>query len=422
METRLVVCSIITKINIRKPGGTPGMFPDPLPWYSAGAGMGALVKYWYLTDDDYYNKAVTQGMLHQVGADWDYLPSNWTQYIGNDDHLFWGLTAMTAAECNYPNPPKNQPQWLALAQAVQYRLRSNWDTTACNGGLRWQVHSFAKGYNYKNTISNGGLFHLSARLARYTKDASYTEWCDRTYDWLEQVGFITPNYEVYDGAVVPCDRNNMDKNQWSYNIGNMLGGCCFLANFTQDQKWFTRIENYLGVVERNFMHDGVLYESLCESNGMCDGNSLGFKGYLADYLSSCAHLVPSTRDRIDLILRKTAQAIGESCTGGNLNAMCGMQWSLRKYDHSDEIMVVLPIQISALNALVGHLSLLSGMPGPMSADSGGTSVGDDDTSVRLSDATASKQRTITTADTVGAVILLIISSVSVMALGWWVMV
>jgi hypothetical protein len=28
------------------------------------------------------------------------------------------MAAMTAAEVNYPNPPSDQPKWLALAQAV----------------------------------------------------------------------------------------------------------------------------------------------------------------------------------------------------------------------------------------------------------------------------------------------------------------
>ena len=114
--------------------------------------MGTYVDYWHLTGDTSYNEVVTQGMLHQVGEHRDYQPKNHTLTLGNDDQGFWGMSAMLAAENKFPNPPKDQPQWLALAQAV-------WVTQAdpsrhddeCGGGLHWQIPSTNAGYDYKNS-------------------------------------------------------------------------------------------------------------------------------------------------------------------------------------------------------------------------------------------------------------------------------
>lgn len=116
------------------------------------------------------------------------MPPNQTSSEGNDDHAFWGLAVMTAAEANYPNPPAGQPQWLALSQAVFNLMAGNWDNATCNGGLRWQIFPFNKGYNYKNSISNGCLFHLAARLARYTGNDTYALWAHTVFDWMQEIG------------------------------------------------------------------------------------------------------------------------------------------------------------------------------------------------------------------------------------------
>jgi mannan endo-1,6-alpha-mannosidase len=145
----------------------------------------AFVDYWRYTNDSTYNALVTQALLFQVGPNNDYMPPNQTSSEGNDDHAFWGLAAMTAAEANYPNPPAGQPQWLALSQAVFNLMAGNWDNATCNGGLRWQIYPFNKGYNYKNSISNGCLFHLAARLARYTGNETYANWATTVFDWMQ---------------------------------------------------------------------------------------------------------------------------------------------------------------------------------------------------------------------------------------------
>lgn len=111
--------------------------------------MGTLIDYWYYTGDSEYNDLITQALLFQVGDHDDYMPNNQTLTEGNDDQGFWGLTVMSAAEYNFPNPPADKPQWLALAQAVFNTQAARWDTEHCNGGLRWQIYQWNRGYDYK---------------------------------------------------------------------------------------------------------------------------------------------------------------------------------------------------------------------------------------------------------------------------------
>lgn len=38
--------------------------------------FGEMVEYWYYTGDSTYNDEVKQALLHQIGADDDYMPAN----------------------------------------------------------------------------------------------------------------------------------------------------------------------------------------------------------------------------------------------------------------------------------------------------------------------------------------------------------
>jgi mannan endo-1,6-alpha-mannosidase len=157
VSARTLAHDLMSYYNGNESGQVPGILPGPPPagpyyWWEGGAMWGAMIDYWHYTRDSTYNDVITQAMLHQVGPNEDYMPPNHTASLGNDDQGFWGMTAMQAAEQRFPDPPPNQPQWLALAQAV-------WNTQAdparhdneCNGGMRWQIPFSNNGYNYKNS-------------------------------------------------------------------------------------------------------------------------------------------------------------------------------------------------------------------------------------------------------------------------------
>ena len=193
--------------------------------------FGSMLDYYYYTGDPSYNDAITQALLHQVGPDKNFMPPNQTRTLGNDDQGFWAMSAMSAAEQNYPNPPSDQPQWLALVQGVFNSQAARWDTTTCNGGLRWQIFTFNAGYNYKNAISNGVFFNLASRLAKYTGNQTYADWADKSWNWATAVGLLSAKYEVFDGTGV--EKNCTDQNpvQWSYNHGVYLLGAATMFNY-----------------------------------------------------------------------------------------------------------------------------------------------------------------------------------------------
>lgn len=221
-------------------GEIPGTLPGPPAsgngdyyWWQGGALMGLYIDYWHLTGDASYNSVVMQGMLHQVGENQDYMPSNHTSSLGNDDQAFWGMSAMLAAETRFPNPPDDKPQWLALAQAVWNRQADpSRHDQYCSGGLRWQIFFSNNGYDYKNTIANAGFFNLGARLARYTDNATYAEYAEKTWDWLWGVNYIDhSNWRVYDGGHVEKNCTDINKATYSYNAAALLQGAASMYNY-----------------------------------------------------------------------------------------------------------------------------------------------------------------------------------------------
>ena len=222
-------------------GQTPGILPGPPPagdyyWWEGGALWGTLVDYWYYTGDSTYNDQVQDCLVFQAGAPQNsYMPPNWTASLGNDDQGFWGLSALLAAETNFQNPPADDPQWLALAQAVFNTQAERWDTQYCNGGLRWQIPFSNNGYNYKNSISNGILFNLGARLARYTGNNTYSDWATKVWDWTVNVGYINSDYSIYDGAHVEENCTDINKAQFSYTAAAYIQGAGFMYNYVSSR-------------------------------------------------------------------------------------------------------------------------------------------------------------------------------------------
>lgn len=195
-------------------GQTPGVLGDPYYWWEAGAMFGALIDYWRYTGDATYNRIVSEAMLWQASSTRDFMPPNQTKAEGNDDQAFWAITALMAAENGFPDPPEEEPQWLALAQAVFNLQASRWDYTTCNGGLRWQIFPFNRGYNYKNSISQGGFFNIAVRLGAFTNNQTYYDWADKMYAWCEQVGLISNTFQVFDGTDSLIHCSELDHTIW----------------------------------------------------------------------------------------------------------------------------------------------------------------------------------------------------------------
>lgn len=367
-------------------GDVPGNLPDPYFWWSAGAMFGTMVDYWRLTGDETYNAVTLQALVHQAGDDRDFMPKNQTKSEGNDDQGFWAMAAMSAAESNFPNPPADQPQWLALAQAVFNEYVDRWDTATCGGGLRWQIFTFNNGFNYKNSISNGCFFNLAARLARFTGNQTYSDWAEKVYDWVSDTGLISQDFRVFDGAGVDSNCQVLDKAQWTYNAGIFLHGSAVMYNATGgNDKWKARVNGLLNMTAGYHFINGTMVEQPCEPGGFCDLDQQSFKAFLIRWMSATTQMAPFTFDTIMPLIQSTGKAAVAMCNGspgaadfkGTPGTACGFQWT--KSPQFDG-MAGVGEQQSALSAVMYNLVRKTAEPGapqaPVTADTGGTSQGD----------------------------------------------
>ena len=103
---------------------------------------------------------------------------------------------MSAAEYGLPSPA-GAASWLSLSQIV-FNMHERWDTTSCNGGLNWQIFTSEAGYNYKDSVTSGLYFQLGACLAKLTGSLEYITEAEQVFEWVQGVGLIGNNYNVYD--------------------------------------------------------------------------------------------------------------------------------------------------------------------------------------------------------------------------------
>lgn len=361
--------------NGDKPGGTPGLLPEPYYWWEAGSMMGSLVEYWKYTGDDSFVNLTKQALLFQVGDHNDYMPINQTRTEGNDDQGFWGLAVMSAAEYNFPHPDADQPQWLALAQAVFNTQAARWDDQHCGGGLRWQIFQWNNGYNYKNSISQACFFALGARLALFTGNETYAKWADKTWDWMIDIEFInTKNWAVYDGAHIETGCTNIVPYQFSYNVGGMILGAAAMYNYTESEQWKTRLDNLLEGVKVFFTgpNKNIMTEVACEPVNLCNLDQQSFKAYLSRWLAVTTQWAPHTYDMLMPLLQTSAVAAAKQCQGGDNKRMCGLVWNKDKYDGSTGVGQQMAAMEVTLSCMVKQRSA------PLTSDTGGTSKGDPD--------------------------------------------
>ncbi|ODA77801.1 hypothetical protein RJ55_06403 [Drechmeria coniospora] len=395
-------------------GHTPGILPGPPPagdyyWWQAGAMWGALIDYWHWTGDSTYNDLVMQSMQFQVGEGKNYMPINVTASLGNDDQAFWGMAALRAAEYGFPNPPPDRPSWLGLAQTVfETQASPDRHDKTCGGGLRWQIPFANNGYDYKNSIANGCLFNMGARLARYTGNKTYADWAVRTWDWMEEVGFLNKKYGIYDGANVTTNCTAYNKAEFSYNNAVFAEGAAFMYNFTGLELWKSRTERLVDYGLGRFLPDGIAIESACENTG-CKTDMYTYKGFFHRWYATITQIAPFLGPKILPPLKTSAQAAIKQCTGGALGRQCGFKWLTGVYDgntgHGQEMSV-----LGAVSAL-----LIEKATPPMTIHTGGTSKED----TRKPGAWSSESRRATVADKVGAGFLTVILMAVVCGmLGW----
>lgn len=277
---------------------------------------------------------------------------------------------MTAAERGFPSPASDQSVWLELAVNVFNDMVPRWNTSTCNGGFQWQFNPSNAGFYQKTSISNGGFFQLAARLARHTGNTTYSDWAERTYNWMARIGLIGSNYRVYDSSDDTINCTQIDQNQWTYNVGVFLLGSAALANISTSNNsspWTARTKGLLNAVKAVFVYPNanstnILYESKCEEASKCNTDQFSFKAYLSRWMVETAQMQPSLEPEIMPIIMGSAQGAAAACAG-NGDSTFGTKWYIGGWDGTQG----LGQQLSALETVQGLL-VNSAQPAPFLSD------------------------------------------------------
>ncbi|KAI2468890.1 glycoside hydrolase family 76 protein [Annulohypoxylon bovei var. microspora] len=343
--------------NVTNTPETIAVFPEPYYWWEAGAAWGAMLDYSAYTGDSSYDNVISQALLSQVGPKFDFMVPEHYGSEGNDDQAFWSFAILNAAERNFPQPDDSIPPWLDIAANIWNSMVVRWNTTTCGGGLPWQIfESNPNGMNYKNSVSNGGFFQMSARLARATGNNTYLEWAQKVWDWSETVGFVDNSFNVYDGA---DGKNNclVNKLSFSYAQGIYLYGAAVLYNYTNGNKtWGDRTAGLLQAADSYFSPypnaTNIMFEHACEPYEKCNNDMKTFKGYLARFMWATTRMMPSTLPRVQTLLNASAIAAANACSGGENGTVCGQKWYVGGFDN----VTGLGQQMTALETVQGLLA------------------------------------------------------------------
>nr|POE51124.1 mannan endo-1,6-alpha-mannosidase dcw1 [Quercus suber] len=392
-------------------GQTPGILPPPYYWWECGAMFNSLINYWYYTGDTTYNDIVEEGLLFQVGPRKDYMVPNQTSSEGRNQCIL--VCVMSAAELRFPDPPPDQPQWIALAGAVFETQAARWDTSSCGGGLHWQIFSGANGYGYKNTPANGGLFNLATRLGAYTQNATYFVWAEKLWNWMDDVGLISPTGQVFDGAETSDNCTSVNHDLWSYSAGIVLLGAATMWSQNNSALWRTRAEMVWQAAQQTYFDDMIMVEQMCESSGHCDLDQQSFKAYLSRYMAAAAKVAPWLYDEVKPYLSTSAQAAAKQCSGGTDGVTCGTIWSWPNETWDGTFGV--GQQMCALEVI--QANLIQKSVAPVTNDTGGTSHGGPSNAIDAHDKIYDSR--ITTADRAGAGIVTALLLIGTLGVAFW---
>ncbi|KAF2029972.1 mannan endo-1,6-alpha-mannosidase [Setomelanomma holmii] len=304
---------------------TLGLFPDPYYWWEAGIVFNALIGYSYLTGDSQYDSLISEALQHQIGDHDAFMPPNQTKTLGNDDQSSWGLAAMTAAEVGFPKPANLN--WIDLVVNVWNTQAERIDYATCGGGLKWQIFTFNNGYNYKNSMSNGNFFLLSARLAKFTGNSTYTQYANQIYKWSNDIGLVS-DFHVFDGADDKKNCSQVNHIQWTAAHGVYTEGAALMFNMTGAQNWTDTVNGFVNAssVFQATKDNPVIIETACENNGKCDVDQRAFKGIFARTMARAALAAPFASGTISKILSASAQGAVSVCTSGG-KPSCSLSWA-----------------------------------------------------------------------------------------------
>jgi mannan endo-1,6-alpha-mannosidase len=203
------------------------------------------------------------------------------------------------------------------------------------------------------------------------------------------IGLMDKSYNIYDGAHIESNCTDINKVQFSYNMGVWLLGAANMYNYVSrishfssssltnpqtngNETWKARVDGLLNQTFNVFFPNNIAYEVACEAKLTCTTDMFSFKAYLTRWLAATTQVAPYTYDLIMPKLKASATAAALQCNGGDNGRMCGLSWSKgADWDGTSGV----GQQMAAMSAIFVNLLPLSNVTGPLTNQTGGTSVG-----------------------------------------------
>lgn len=234
-------------------------------------------------------------------ADMTTLPRLGAQYQSDLDRslealeLYWNSATTPPGYDSYVRPPLggggdkfyDDNEWLALEFLRLYDRTKNdayltrakeifelvvygWDddpSHPCPGGVFWTQAGWS---NDRNTISNAPGAQIGAQLFELTGETRYLDWAKRMVAWTDGC-MLAPNGLYWDHINL---EGVVEKTQWSYNQGMMIGAKVLLYQATGDESYLRQAQNIASAALEFYGSAGRYYTQPARFNAIFFKNLL----------------------------------------------------------------------------------------------------------------------------------------------------
>lgn len=232
-------------------GGNPYAYHWPF-----GQALAATIDMAYLSGSVYRSDVYSRLVGLETYWDRAQTPAAYDSYVlpplGQGGDVYYDDNEWAALELLRVYRLTGDPAALQRAQQVWELVVFGWDADpshAAPGGIFWTQ---APGSYGRGTVSNAPAAQLGLGLAAATGRPEYREWAIRIWSWVDSA-LRAPDDLYWDSIALD---GAIDKTQWSYNQGTMIGASVLLYEQTGDAGYLERARRCASVALERYGADG----------------------------------------------------------------------------------------------------------------------------------------------------------------------
>ncbi|MDR0140117.1 glycoside hydrolase family 76 protein [Metabacillus idriensis] len=164
----------------------------------------------------------------------------------------------------------HQKKYLEKAKEIFDLVVYGWDDDPSHpaaGGVFWTQANWSSD---RNTISNAPGAELGFHLYELTGKGYYFHWAKKMYDWTNE-NMLAPNGLFWDHIDLA---GTIEKTQWSYNQGVMIGANVLLYRITHKKEYLKRAEKIADASIAYYQEGERLYKQPARFNAIFFKNLL----------------------------------------------------------------------------------------------------------------------------------------------------